>query len=199
MSLTGCGDDSTAAPGSTQLEATIVTATSATMDSSHPTTEPPGEHSILEDRELSADDFTNLAAMTPVDGFFVDNRLGHLDDALAVAARERPGPYPVGTVIQLFPTEAMVKRAQGFDPASGDWEFFLLEVSDAGTEIISRGGAEVVNGFGVSCVSCHGQAASASDFVCHGDDSCPPLTLDPDGVRAIQATDPRPTTAQPVS
>ena len=41
------------------------------------------------------------------------------------------GVYPVGTVIQLVPQEAMVKRAAGFDPATNDWEFFSLDVSGA--------------------------------------------------------------------
>jgi len=37
--------------------------------------------------------------MTKVKGYFIDNRLGHLDEALAVARSDEGGVYPVGTVI----------------------------------------------------------------------------------------------------
>ena len=79
-------------------------------------------------------DFTSLRDMTTVRGFFVDNHLGHLDEAVAVANNPDGGVYPVGTIIQLVPQEAMVKRAAGFDPATNDWEFFTLEVSAQGTD-----------------------------------------------------------------
>src|SRR5262249_60416159 len=38
------------------------------------------------------------------------------------------GGYPVGTILQLFPAEAMVKRKPGFNPEGGDWEFFKLSL-----------------------------------------------------------------------
>ena len=41
--------------------------------------------------------------------------------------------YPVGTVLQLIPTEAMVKRHKGYSPSTDDWEFFALKVSPQGT------------------------------------------------------------------
>src|SRR4051812_26170490 len=72
------------------------------------TTAPP------EDLDMQAGDFVNLHDMTPVRGFFVANRLGHLDEALAVASDPDGGTYPVGTVIQLVPQEAMVKRRTGY-------------------------------------------------------------------------------------
>ena len=34
--------------------------------------------------------------------------------------------YPVGTILQLIPTEAMVKHSRGTFAKSNDWEFFLL-------------------------------------------------------------------------
>ncbi len=210
--LVGCSGDSTES-ATPQASAAIVVATSTGVTSSGvtstaetsatvsstpaptipPLTIPPLTAVLTEDLALGPDDFANLTTMTLVDGFYISNPLDHLDAAVAVARGERPGPYPVGTIIQLFPSEAMVKRGPGFDPASGDWEFFLLDVGTSGTEIVSRGGAEVVNGFGVSCVSCHSLAAPASDFVCHGDDDCPPLNLDPTAIREIQDADPRPT------
>lgn len=46
--------------------------------------------------------------------------------------------YPPGSVIQLIPGEAMVKRSKGFSPATHDWEFFELDVSKDGTDIRRR-------------------------------------------------------------
>jgi hypothetical protein len=45
----------------------------------------------------------------------------------AAARAENGGVYPVGTVIQLIPFEAMVKRHEGWNPATGDWELFMLD------------------------------------------------------------------------
>jgi hypothetical protein len=71
--------------------------------------------------------------MTPVRGFFMDNLEGDLNATLAVAEATEGGTYPVGTLIQLFPGEAMVKQpgGGGFSPDTGDWEFFeLLQDTD---------------------------------------------------------------------
>ena len=90
------------------------------------------ETTVVEDVVVDADDFKPLADMTAVRGFFVDNVAGDLEGTLAVANDPEGGVYPVGTVIQLIPQEAMVKRAPGFDPGSNDWEFFTLDVTAAG-------------------------------------------------------------------
>src|SRR5918996_903522 len=90
--------------------------------------------SAVEDVVVNDDDFKPLAETTAVRGFFVDNVAGDLDATLAVANDPAGGAYPVGTVIQLIPQEAMVKRAPGFDPDSNEWEFFTLEVTAAGTK-----------------------------------------------------------------
>ncbi|MGH9209710.1 MAG: hypothetical protein ACRD2C_03410 [Acidimicrobiales bacterium] len=148
-----------------------------------------------EDLEMQADDFVNLHDMTPVRGFFVDNRLGHLDEAIAVANNPEGGEYPVGTIIQLVPFEAMVKRAPGFDSASNDWEMFSLEVSASGTTILDRGGAGVVNQFGGSCVDCHSLARPEFDFICEDDHGCEPLPIGDDVIQAVQDSDPRPRSA----
>jgi hypothetical protein len=146
-----------------------------------------------EDYAMRAEDFVSLQDMTTVRGFFVDNRLGHLDEAIAVANDPEGGVYPVGTVIQLVPQEAMVKRAPGFDPASNDWEFFSLDVSPQGTTILTRGGAEVINRFGgTSCADCHKKADPKWDFVCEQDHGCDPLPIGDDVIFAIQRADPRP-------
>ncbi|HWC58120.1 MAG TPA: cytochrome P460 family protein [Verrucomicrobiae bacterium] len=76
------------------------------------------------------------------------------------------GIYPVGTVVlkekfsdpsatntELF--TAMVKRDKGFNPASGDWEYFVL--SGDAKKIEQRGKIE-------SCMNCH-DAYESTDFV----------------------------------
>jgi len=156
-------------------------------DSADPTTTTEPEDLVME-----ADDFVNIQDMTPVRGFFIDNRLGHLDEAVAVANDPEGGVYPVGTVIQLVPTEAMVKRAPGFSPETKDWEFFSLEVSATGTRILDRGRDEVVNQFGGSCVNCHRLAEPQFDFVCEQDHGCDPLPIGDNVFRALQEGDPRP-------
>jgi hypothetical protein len=155
------------------------------------TTEP-STTSPVEDLDMQASDFVNIAAMTPVKGYFLDNRLGHLDEALAVATSDDGGVYPVGTIIQLVPQEAMVKRRAGWDPTTNDWEFFALDVSEAGTTIVTRGAEETVNQFGGSCAGCHLAADPRFDLVCEGTHGCEPLPIGDDVIRAVQASDPRP-------
>lgn len=148
-----------------------------------------------EDLEMEADDFVALEDMTAVRGFFMANPLGHLDEAIAVAENPEGGTYPVGTVIQLIPQEAMVKRTAGFDPASNDWEFFELTVSEEGTEISTRGGSEVINFAGLPCVDCHQKAEPQFDFVCEKDHGCDPLPVDDDVIQGLKDSDPRPTSS----
>ena len=77
---------------------------------------------------------------------------------LAAANAPNGAVYPAGSVVQLVPTEVMVKREAGFSPATGDWEFFELDVSATGTRIVKRGLAEVNNRFGKNCSACHAPA-----------------------------------------
>ena len=46
--------------------------------------------------------------------------------------------YPVGTILQLIPAEAMVKHSRGTFAKSNDWEFFSLDLSATGTRISER-------------------------------------------------------------
>lgn len=147
---------------------------------------------LPDDLEMQASDFVNVNDMTRVRGFFIDNPIGRLDEAVAVANSPEGGVYPVGTVIQLVPQEAMVKRKAGFSPFFGDWEFFELKVSAAGTEITKRGDAEIVNRFGGSCATCHSKADVRFDFVCEKDRGCDPLPIGEEVFRFLQETDPRP-------
>lgn len=121
-----------------------------------------------EDIDMTADDFSCIADWDRVSGFRITNLLGHLDEALAVANSATGGVYPVGTVIQHLPTEAMVKRATGFSPETRDWEFFLLELSSDGmTTIAERGTTEIQTSMGQTCVSCHSMPPEQWDFVCN--------------------------------
>lgn len=146
----------------------------------------------LQDAKLTAADFKNINTMTRVGDHFVGNVDGHLAQALAVAHSVKGGTYPVGTILQLLPQEAMVKRARGFSPATKDWEFFSLDISVSGTKILSRGGAQVVNRFGGSCASCHQAAQPQFDFVCGTTHGCAPLPIGPAVIAALQNSDPRP-------
>jgi Fe-S cluster biogenesis protein NfuA len=156
--------------------------------SSHPAAEPRPRQDFV----AQATDFRNLHTMTKVRDFYIDNRLGHLDEALAVANSPKGGVYPVGTIIQLVPQEAMVKREKGFSPSTRDWEFFFLSVSPGGTVIDKRGTSDVVNRFGGNCSSCHQAAAARFDGLCEQNHGCAPLPIGPDLIHAVQESDPRP-------
>lgn len=147
---------------------------------------------VRKDFDAQAADFRNIATMTRVGNHFVDNRLGYLAEALAVARSPRGGRYPLGTIIQLVPQEAMVKREKGWSQATNDWEFFSLSVSRQGTTILTRGKDNVVNRFGGNCASCHSAAGRQWDFVCEKDHGCAPLPIGDPVIAAIQHADPRP-------
>jgi hypothetical protein len=159
-----------------------------------PTTAAPSSTTTVsrEDARLTAADFHNIHRMTRVDDYFVGNVNGHLKAALAVARSKNGGVYPVGTILQLVPQEAMVKRRAGFSPKTNDWEFFSLDVSNNGTKILTRGGAAVVNRFGDSCANCHLAADPKFDLVCGKTHGCAPLPISDDLIATIQRLDPRP-------
>ncbi|MFO7177225.1 MAG: hypothetical protein DIU78_000875 [Pseudomonadota bacterium] len=120
-----------------------------------------------EDIDMKPENFTCIADWEKVLGFRITNLLGHLDEALAVA-QSGTGTYPVGTVIQHLPTEAMVKRRKGFSPETMDWEFFLLQLSPQGEVTIQeRGTTEIKTSMGQTCASCHSKAPEQFDFVCN--------------------------------
>jgi len=81
---------------------------------------------LVENLEMQAGDFECIQDWGKINNFFITNKLGHLEEALAVAHSSDGGEYPVGTIIQLVPIEAMVKRAKGWNPQTNDWEFFFL-------------------------------------------------------------------------
>ncbi len=185
IAVVACGGGSDRADPPTTTEATSTTVAESTTSFS----------ASGEDLVVDEDDLRNINLMTPVRGFFIDNLLGHLDEAVAIAEANEGGEYPVGTIIQLIPTEVMVKRAPGFSPETKDWEFLFVEVTEEGTTIIDRGTIDVINAFGLDCASCHLKAEDRFDMVCETgatDHGCDPLPIGREVIDAVQAADPRP-------
>ncbi len=144
-----------------------------------------------EDLAMTAADFDCILEWEHTGSYYLTNLLGHTDEALAVAASPDGGTFPVGTVVQLVPFEAMVKRAPGFSPPTRDWEFFSLEVTAQGTSILARGTQDVVNQFDGNCFSCHAKAAPQWDFICGTDHGCDPLPLTRELIETLQQADER--------
>ena len=96
--------------------------------------------------------------------------------------------YPVGTILQLIPFEAMVKHPLEKFPNTNGWEFFFLDVSKEGTKIKERGERVVNHSQGVTCLSCH-QPAAKFDFVCEKGHGCAPIPFDDQKIAEIQNAD----------
>jgi hypothetical protein len=69
--------------------------------------------------KVAENTFKCITDMTPVRHFYVDNLLGNLQGTVAVAERDT-GDYPEGSVLQLVPTEIMIKQQKGFHPTTRD-------------------------------------------------------------------------------
>lgn len=141
--------------------------------------------------QIDDSSFDCIRKMEPVRHFFVDNLLGNKAGTLAAANAPKGAVYPAGSVVQLVPTEVMVKREAGFSPATGDWEFFEMEVDEKGSKILKRGFAEVNNRFGKNCFACHVPAREPWDFVCEAGHGCDPIPIDHRMTGALQRSDPR--------
>ena len=150
-----------------------------------------GEPPPPTDFVATAADFKCLSEQPRVRNLRVANTLGFLDEALALAEVLTPGEqYPIGTILQLVPGEAMVKRGPDFDPENNNWEYFELEVSATGTEIRVRGRDEVVNQFGGECFGCHVDARE-TDFICEKTNGCVDIPLSQELIDFLQDNDPR--------
>ena len=100
--------------------------------------------------------------------------------------------YPVGTILQLFPFEAMAKRGGRFNREGNGWEYFKLHVAaDGTTEILARGKSEVTGLTGTSCQDCHQNTAADHDSVCEFVIGASGLGLTDEQIRAFQASDAR--------
>ena len=140
---------------------------------------------------IDASAFNCLQEMTPIRHFFVDNLMGDLEATIAVAESTDGGVYPPGSVVQLVPTEVMVKHPPGWNAATRDWEFFELDVSADGSSIRNRGFVDVVNKFGGNCFGCHVKAEPRFDLICEQDHGCDPIPITREAIADIQAADPR--------
>lgn len=140
--------------------------------------------------EVTDGSFRCLSEMTHVRHFYVDNLLGNLHETVAVATAGK-GEYPPGSVVQLVPNEVMVKHYKGFSPATRDWEFFFIDVSNEGSKIYTRGFAEVNNRLGLNCFACHVKAKPEFDFICEQANGCDPIPVTREMFGALQRTDPR--------
>jgi hypothetical protein len=98
--------------------------------------------------------------------------------------------YPAGTILQLIPTEAMVKHDRASFPNSGGWEFFALKVSADGTTIQDRGDKVLNASLKKPCLDCHSPAAKF-DFVCEKKHGCAPIPVTDQQIAAMQSADPR--------
>lgn len=141
--------------------------------------------------EIDEESFSCIRDMTLVRHFYVDNLLGDIDSTLAVANNPEGAIYPAGSVVQLVPTEVMVKREAGTFPATGDWEFFELTVDESGSKIAKRGFVDVMNRFDGNCFSCHAPAKETWDFICESGHGCEPIPIDHAMTGALQRSDPR--------
>jgi hypothetical protein len=143
--------------------------------------------------------FKCITDMTHVRHFYVDNLNGNLKETVRVASSDKGEPYPAGSVLQLVPTEVMVKREKGFNPTTKDWEFFELDLSKTGSTIRTRGFVEVSNRFGGNCFNCHVKARPEFDLVCDVTHGCDPIPITRAMSGALQRTDPRCEHKTPIS
>jgi hypothetical protein len=139
--------------------------------------------------EVTEASFRCITDMTAVRGFYVDNLLGDLSGTVAAAEEPLNATWPVGSLVQLIPAEAMVKREAGFNTTTNDWEFFALRADAEGTTILKRGGEEVENPAG-SCYGCHAAAADY-DLICEDDHGCVPLGVNDATITLLQEADAR--------
>jgi len=143
--------------------------------------------------------FHCMTEMTHIGHFYVDNLAGNLKGTIRAAKSTTGMVYPVGSVLQLVPTEVMVKREKGFNVVTHDWEFFELDVSPSGSTIRTHGFADVKNRFGGNCFGCHAAARPEWDLVCSTTHGCAPIPVTIAMSGALQRTDPRCKNHAPVS
>ena len=162
------------------------------VDQDDPTCDP-------EDLNMTAGDFECIRNLEQPSGggvtYYFTNLRGNIEEARSVANSPSGGTFPPGTVIQVLPGEAMVKRAVGWNSSTNDWEFFKLRTSEQGTEIRSRG-TESVRNIAGTCFSCHSEADEQWDLICVDDDlhGCIPVPFGlgtDDVIRRLQCNDPR--------
>lgn len=131
-----------------------------------PTPVPAPPPAPVEDLDMKIEDFASIQGLTQPPGrtYLVANQLGHQSEALAVASSASGGAFPVGSIVEIQPSEVMVKRRKGFNAATNDWEFFAIEFAPDGRtpqRFAVRGTQET------ACFQCHKTVSSPTwDFIC---------------------------------
>jgi hypothetical protein len=149
----------------------------------------PPDASTTTDRAATPTDFDCLQDWAMVGHTRYKSLNGRLPEVLAVAAAPQGKTFPVGTLVMLQPSEAMLKRAPGSNPATDDWEYLKLALKRDQVEILERGGVEVKNIAG-ACNDCH--TTPGADRICANAPGCKPLPnfVVKAALKAV-ATDPR--------
>ncbi len=140
---------------------------------------------------VTKDTFKCMLDMTPVRGFYVDNLNPEKLPETVRAAKAEKTVYPAGSVVQLVPTEVMIKQVEGTNPSTNDWLFYELTVSDKGSEIRVQGYDNVKNRFGGNCLACHKKAKPEYDMICEQGHGCDPIAITSQMTSVLQKTDPR--------
>lgn len=86
----------------------------------------------VEWREAQESDFTCLSEMSSVRGFYVSNYLGDIDGTIEAAITPGALSFPVGSIVQLVPQEAMVKLPEGSSPETLDWQYLIIDNETGG-------------------------------------------------------------------
>lgn len=130
-----------------------------------------------------------------VRNFLIKNHAGRTQEALDVACGRKAAPYPTGTIVQLIPFEAMVKRGGDFAPDANGWEFFALSSEEQDgqtvTKIVERGQTETVNFANANCYDCHRKARPEFDLLCEQTNGCDPLGIPASAIKEFQNADDR--------
>ncbi len=142
------------------------------------------------DAPALSSDFGCVADYRRVGGLYLKNVLGLTEQAVAVAESDGDWHFPVGTIIQGQPNEAMLKRGPGFSPETGDWEYITLDNDGTRTVITARGTTDV-QGVGQTCAACHAPAGDQWDYICQDDHGCEPIPASPVLFETLRSSDAR--------
>lgn len=168
MTLTAaaCGSDTSTSDGPIP-DAPVSSAADApslSRDAPTPDAAAADAGSVATDLDMQVADFADLPLMMPSGrGYYVANLLSHEAEALAVGSSATGGNFPVGTVVELQRSEAMVKRRAGFDPTTNDWEFFGIDFDMNGKPVsFNLRGTESTD-----CFMCHSMLSTVQwDYMC---------------------------------
>ena len=160
---------------------------------------------LADEIAVSEQTFSYILDWPKVRGTYIKNADPQKLQAMRIFRENVPDTeYPVGTILQVIPFEAMIKHQHGTFAKTHDWEFFALDASAAGTKITDRGenvleifdmdaaaaGVAMSDHPGVTCLSCH-QSGAKYDLVCEKGHGCAPIPLNDQQIGKLQASDPR--------